>query len=112
MQINSNDKKIIYNGEDIVNVLKEVNYILCSLHDIGSFYADSIDKNRSEYEKETTDFIDNSHICERLANIRSKLTEGFDLTIGDDDMDDLERACQDIDYWSNPGDSSNEFWVL
>ena len=111
MQLNRNNKKITYNGEDIVNVLKEINYILCSLHDIGSSYADSIDENRRQYEKETTDFIDNSHICERLAHIRSKLTEGFDLTLGDDDMDDLERACQYINYWSKPGDSSNEFWV-
>ena len=111
MQLNSNNKKIIYNGEDIVNVLKEISFILCSLHDIGSCYDDCSDENRHQYEKETTDFIDNSHICERLAHIRSKLTEGFDLTLGDDDMDDLERACQNIDYWSKQGDSSKEFWV-
>lgn len=110
MQLNSNNQKIVYDGEDIVNVLKEINFILCSLHDIGSCYADRIDE-KHQYEKETTDFIDNSRICERLAHIRSKLTEGFDLTLGDDDMDDLERACRNINYWSKPGDSSNEFWV-
>ena len=111
MQLNSNNKKIIYNGEDIVNILKEISFILCSLHDIGSYYSDSIDEKRREYEKETTNFIDNSSICERLAHIRRKLTEGFDLTLGDDDMDDLERACQDIIYWNKLGDSLNEFWV-
>ena len=111
MQLNSNNKKIIYNGEDIVNVLKEISFILCSLHEIGSYYTDCNDENRRLYEKETTDFIDNSHICERLAHIRSKLTEGFDLTLGDDDMDDLERACQYIDYWSKLGDSSDELWI-
>ena len=111
MQLNSNNKKIIYNGEDIVNVLKEISFILCSLHEIGSYYTDCNDENRRQYEKETTDFIDNSHICERLAHIRSKLTEGFDLTLGDDDMDDLERACQYIDYWSKLGDSSDELWI-
>jgi hypothetical protein len=111
MQLNSNNQKIVYDGEDIVNVLKEINFILCSLHDIGSCYADRIDEQQYQYEKETTDFIDNSRICERLAHIRSKLTEGFDLTLGDDDMDDLERACRNINYWSKPGDSSNEFWV-
>jgi len=111
MQLNSNNQKIVYDGEDIVNVLKEINFILCSLHDIGSSYADRIDEKQYQYEKETTDFIDKSRICERLAHIRSKLTEGFDLTLGDDDMDDLERACRNINYWSKPGDSSNEFWV-
>ena len=111
MQLNSNNQKIVYDGEDIVNVLKEINFILCSLHDIGSCYADRIDEKQYQYEKETTDFIDKSRICERLAHIRSKLIEGFDLTLGDDDMDDLERACRNINYWSKPGDSSNEFWV-
>lgn len=111
MKLNSNNRSIAYKGEDIVSVLNEISFILCSLHNIGSCYADCIDEKRHEYEKETTDFIDNSHICDRLANIRSKLTEGFDLTLGDDDMDDLERACQRINYWSKPGDSSNEFWV-
>ena len=111
MQLNSNNKKIIYNGEDIVNIIKEISFILCSLHDIGSRYADGIDEKRAQYEKETTDFIDNFHICERLAHIRSKLTERFDLTLGDDDMDDLERACLHINYLNKLGDSSNEFWV-
>ena len=36
-------KKIIYNGEDIVNVLKEISFILCSLPDIGSCYSDCMD---------------------------------------------------------------------
>lgn len=111
MQLNDNNKMINYNGEDIVNIYREISFILCSLHDIGSYYADCTDEKRGQYEKETTDFIDNSRICERLAHIRSKLTEGFNLTLGDDDMDDLERACQDINYWSKPGDSSDDFWV-
>ena len=28
MQLNSNNKKIIYNGEDIVNIIKEISFIL------------------------------------------------------------------------------------
>ncbi|MCR5166271.1 MAG: hypothetical protein K6C13_03510 [Oscillospiraceae bacterium] len=112
MQLNSNNKKIIYNGEDIVNVLKEIEYILISLHDMGSYYADGINAKRDEYEKETTAFIDNSLVCNRLAGIRKKLSEKMDLSVGEDDMDDLERACQDIDYWSRPGDSSDRSWVL
>ena len=106
MQLNSNNKKILYNGEDIVNVL------LISLHDMGTYYAENIGDKRGEYEKETTAFIDNSLVCNRLAGIREKLSEKFDLSIGEDDMDDLERACSDIKYWCKPGDSLNKFWVL
>ena len=112
MQLNSNNKKVIYKGEDIINVLKEIEYILTSLHDMGSYYAENISDKRDEYEKETTAFIDNSLVCNRLASIRKKLSEKFDLSIGEDDMDDLERACQDISYWHKPGDSSTKFWVL
>lgn len=111
MQLNSNNEKIHYNGEDIINILKEINYILISLHDMGSYYAESMNEKRQEYEKETTAFIDNSLVCDRLASVRAKLSESFDLSFGEDDMDDIERACSDIKYWCKPGDNSNKFWV-
>ena len=111
MQLNSNNEKIIYNGEDIVNVLKEIEYILVSLHDMGSYYAENTHAGRDEYEKETTAFIDNSLVCDRLAAVRKKLSEKFDLSLGEDDMDDIERACRNIGYWRRPGDSSDKFWA-
>lgn len=111
MEINQNNKKVIYKGEDIINVLKEIEVILESLHYMGSYYADSINEKRQEYEKETTDFIDNSLICNRLASIRTKLSESFDLETGDDDMDDIERALSNIEIWSKPGDYLKQFWV-
>ncbi len=45
MQLNSNNRSIAYKGEDIVSVLNEISFILCSLHNIGSCYADCIDEN-------------------------------------------------------------------
>ena len=78
---------------------------------MGSYYADDTGADKQEYEKETTAFIDNSLVCDRLANIRARLSGSFDLSLGDDDMDDLERACEDIEYWQKPGDCSKEFWV-
>ncbi len=111
MKIKHNNKTITYNGEDIINVLKEIEVILESLHYIGSYYADNINEKRQEYEKETTDFIDNSLICNRLASIRRNLIESFDLEPGDDDMDDVERACSDIEIWSKLGDYLKEFWL-
>lgn len=108
---NNNNLKIIYNGAEIAMVIKELSYILCSLHDIGSYYADKIDQERKEYERETTKFIDNSLVCNRLAKIRGVLTEQFDLELGSDEMDDLERICEDIPYWSKPGDFSKDIWI-
>lgn len=94
------NETLLYKGEDILNILKEIDFFLISLRDIGRFYAEDIDKKRQEYEKETTDFIDTFKVCERLAYIRCKLTEAFDRTLGNDDMDDIERACSNIKYWS------------
>ncbi|WP_040842571.1 hypothetical protein [Treponema saccharophilum] len=102
------NKKITYDGNEMVNILKEIEYILISLHQMGSYFYK---KNVSQYEKETTQFIDNSIVCDRLAAIRCALSEKFDGILGADDMDDIERACQDIPYWEKPGDYSTVKWV-
>ena len=111
MKVSNKNEMVFYKGEDIINVLKEIEFILESLHYIGSYYADNIDENRQAYERETTNFIDNSQVCVRLAKIREKLSESLDLECGDDEMDDIERACCDINSWSKPGDCPNEFWL-
>ncbi len=111
MKLSSNNEKIVYTGADLVNVLKEIDYILGSLHRMGSYFADDIGGNRTAYEKETTAFIDEAIVCDRLAAVRAKLAEGFDRSLGEDEMDDLERACQDIEYWSKPGDRSTQRWI-
>lgn len=105
--IKERNKEITYKGIQILKVLKELNYILISLHRQGSYYAGR-DKLYYEYEKETTAFINNSRVCDRLANIRRILTEQVDTAVGDDDMDDIERICQDIPYWRKPGDLFND----
>ena len=94
-QLSKNNEIITYSGEDVVNVLKEIDYILVSLHQMGSYYADKVDGSKLEYEKETTEFIDGAAVCERLVAVRAKLSEGFDNSVGEDDMSDLEHACLD-----------------
>jgi hypothetical protein len=102
------NKTLNYNGLDILNILKEIEYILCSLHDMGAYFTD---KDRTLYEKETTEFIDNSLVCDRLANIRYVLCQQFDLSLGNDEMDDIERVCENLPYWSDIGNSSIEMWL-
>lgn len=106
--IKEENKEIAYKEIQILKVLKKLDYILISLHRQGSYYAGS---DKLDYEKETTAFIDNSRVCDRLANIRRILTEQVDTAVGDDDMDDIERICQDILYWRKPGDFTEEMWI-
>jgi hypothetical protein len=93
---------ITLTGQEAIEVLKEVELILISLHKIGSYY---MGENIEEYQKETTRFIDEWQVTRKLAHIRKILSEKFDSTLGGDDMDDLERAMQDINYWTPTKDS-------
>ena len=96
------NEEITLSGEEAISLLKEVNLILISLHNIGSYY---IDKEKFEYDRETNRFIDSWKVTERLAELREVLSSKFDLTLGDDDMDDIERSLDNLNYWVKPGDN-------
>ena len=38
-------------------------------------------------------------MCDRLANIRKVLSCKFNNDLGVDDMSDIERALENIDFW-------------
>lgn len=99
------NEKIVLSGDEAIEILKEIDVILISLHDMGSYY---MDKDTREYEKETTRFIDEWKVTHRLARIRGILSEKFDNTLGDDEMDDLERAMEKLKYWEKPGDVAED----
>lgn len=98
------NEKIHLSGEEAIDILNEVEYMLISLRDIARHYYDNADgcisdQNRALYCEETTRFIDEGGVTERLAKIREKITGKFNLELGDDDMDDIERAMESLKYW-------------
>lgn len=100
------NEELSYSGQEIIDVLTKIEYILTSLHKQGSYYGNLMHENPgnkeiyNEYCKETVAFIDNHEVTGLLAEIRRKLSEKIDSALGGDDMDDIERACQNIVYWS------------
>ncbi len=92
------NKNIALSGEEAMDALREVEFILISLHKMGSYYGEKPGA-AEEYRKATTDFIDDCAITHRLAKIRTIISKGFDDTLGDDDMDDVERHCSDLEFW-------------
>ncbi len=90
------NKKITISGEDALEALAEIEFMLVSLRKMGTYY---IDKPCEDYQRATTDFIDSARITSRLAKVRGLITAGFDTTLGDDDMDDLERYMQSLKFW-------------
>ncbi|AUF99672.1 hypothetical protein CXQ81_03390 [Pseudomonas sp. 09C 129] len=91
-----NNKKIVLSGEAVLEALAEIEFILISLHKMGSYYSD---KKTEEYQRATTEFIDNEKVTQKLAKVRRILSENFDTSLGEDDMDDIERYMENIEFW-------------
>ncbi|WP_242176616.1 MULTISPECIES: hypothetical protein [unclassified Pseudomonas] len=93
------NKKIVTTGKEALDALKEIEFILISLHKMGSFYAEKPGV-LEEYRKATTDFIDDCAVTQRLAKVRRIISAHFDDSLGDDDMDDIERYFSDLNFWT------------
>jgi hypothetical protein len=103
------NESITFEGEKIVEVLSEIEYMLISLRDIANYYYQRPDYPPSEgtdvaYALETTRFIDENRIGDRLNKMRNILSLPFNDELGEDKMDDIERAVEHLDYWRKPGD--------
>lgn len=103
VKLSSENQCIKVAGEDAVRILREIELVLVSLHKIGAYYANA--ESTTEYERETTRFIDEWKVTTRLAEARELLSRHFDSTLGADSMDDLEREMESVDYWSGPQSS-------
>ncbi|WP_024617031.1 hypothetical protein [Pseudomonas kilonensis] len=90
------NKEIVIAGEPALEALAEIEFILISLHKMGSYYSD---KPIEEYQRATTEFIDNEKVTQKLAKVRRIISEGFDTALGEDDMDDIERRMEGINFW-------------
>lgn len=108
--MNSKNERIELSKSEAIKVLSEVEYILISLRNIANYYFYSTNNNVDllNYHKETTRFIDENNVTQRLADIRYIITEKFDDELGDDDsdddMDDIEREMTKVNLWEKPGD--------
>ena len=95
--LNDKNYQICFEGQELMNIFVEIDFILISLAGMGRNFE--LYEKREFYEKDTTKFIDECNVTERLATIRAIIAKKFDNTFGVDDMDDLERATQNTNYW-------------
>ena len=95
------EEKVTYKREDIINILRDLNMIVVSLDRIGAEYSIHPDR-KSDEELNTllADFIFEWNVPKKIANARKILDEAFSRELGEDDMDELEREFQDLQYWS------------
>ncbi|WP_075123128.1 hypothetical protein [Burkholderia paludis] len=101
------NEKIEMSGEEALSILCELEYLLISLRNIGMYYhePDRISGNDNfGYCVETTRFIDENKVTQKLAKLREVISAKFDNSLGVDDMGDIERAVENIKVWERPGD--------
>jgi hypothetical protein len=104
MKLQPENARIDISGENAIRILQELELVLLSLHKMGAYY---VGKDPLDYQRETTRFVDEWKVTDRLASARRLLSECFDRRLADDDMDDLERAMESLNCWSGP-DSTAE----
>lgn len=95
--LNPNNQTICFDGQELIDIFRQIDFILISLADMGRNYE--LYQNHDAYEKDTARFIDECQVTQKLAKVRQIIASKFDDTLGDDDMDDLERAIQDTQYY-------------
>ena len=95
----------ILSHDEAINLYKDIDYILISLNNISHYYYNELtinEERRRAYERETTNFIDDNEITKLLSRVRGVIGGKFEHELGEDDMDDLERATEKTKYWEKP----------
>ena len=106
MQIQPENATITVPGAQAIRMLQEIEVLLISIHRMNAHY--DLDAPAESYTAELARFITEWDVAGRLATARQLLTERFELSLGVDDMDDLERAMEGLPIWSAPGCAAPE----
>ena len=88
--------KITFPRKKVLAVLRALEEFVVSLDHIGSA---SYDMTKAEHDAALSDFIQRHKIFRKMAKARAILSEPFRITVGADDMDELEREMQGVRYW-------------
>ena len=93
---------VTYKRKDIINILRDLDLMVVSIDRIGSAEAELREKGKPENEGIAllSDFFQDWDVSRKLASARAILDEAFSREAGDDDMDELQREFQDLQYWS------------
>ena len=93
------DNAIEVRREDLIEILKTLSLAAVSLDRLGS-YRTTV--GLRDWEHAVADWTVQSGITRQLATARKLLDPYFTHDLADDGMDELERACADLPYWSPP----------
>ena len=99
--MNSKNKNIHLDGTEALEIIKKRDQFVVSLEKIKSYHGDPRNEKTVEEENHAlANYIIEIKLGTELASIRGVLRSKFDLSLGEDDMDDVERYCDTNTYWS------------
>ncbi|ATC34974.1 DUF4303 domain-containing protein [Elizabethkingia anophelis] len=96
--MSKSNSKIKLSEEEALKIIVDLDQIVVSLDKIKSHFAE--DSDFQKHDKTLSDYIINEKVNQTLAQIRGLISSKFSLSVGEDDMDDLERACSTNRYWT------------
>lgn len=96
--MSKSNNKIKLSEEEALKIIIDLDQIVVSLDKIKSHFAE--DSDFQKHDKILSDYIINEKVNQTLAQIRGLLSSKFSLSVGEDDLDDLERACSTNRYWT------------
>jgi len=89
---------VTYKTSEMLESIKTLKFILISLRKIGDY---SIDAREFDIKNEIYDFIVEYEVLNKLADIRMTIESEFDDFPWDGDQDFLEKATENIKYWTH-----------
>lgn len=96
-----NNQNIHIEGQEALELIKKLDKIIVSLGKIKTYHSDPRNnKTNEEKDKAIASYVIENNVAKELAYIRGFLSSKFDLSLGEDDMDDVERFCDNNEYWS------------
>lgn len=97
-----------FDGAELINALNEVEYMLISLRDIGNYYYRDIapldEITQIAYAVETSRFLTDSKIDQRLENIKNTLLRPLIIEPGTNEGARIKKALGKVKCWERPGD--------
>lgn len=100
------NKQIVVPGDSVLQILKDVEFIMISLKNIARHYYDNVENEEDidpvAYALATTKFIDENYIVHRLAKMRRTLSEPFDCEINDEELAGVELMMESLEIWRKP----------
>lgn len=90
------NQQIVLSGAVALDILRELEFMLISLRKMSDH---AIFNPEFDFDTATGNFVIEGKLRDRLAKVRALLSEPFDGTLGDDDMGDIERYVEDLEFW-------------